>query len=226
MNIVPVSGGGTKLFAAIGVTYPSGSTLTCTNGTKTLTAKTTSGQWVFAIPEAGTWTVTSTANDGSGNSKSQSVSITTEGQSESVELSYDYYIFKSGEGFKNGHTGKGIIGSVNVASDLSYVDCAKSSTYSVIRGYITPDTDYTKYSTLEVEVELRAVDNTAQFGLVSGSANLPSSNAIGTFAATLDLGTELNVRVVKTLPIENYSGKYYIAWQGARFFKIYNLRIK
>lgn len=77
--IYVLSGAGTKLFAAIGVTYPAGSTVTCTNGTKTLTAKTTSGQWVFAIPEAGTWTVTA-------GTKSKSVAITTEGQFESVNL--------------------------------------------------------------------------------------------------------------------------------------------
>lgn len=82
-----------KLFAAIGVTYPAGSTVTCTNGTKTLTAKTTSGQWVFAIPEAGTWTVTATKGT---SSKSQSVSITTEGQWESVELKYRTYIYEQG----------------------------------------------------------------------------------------------------------------------------------
>ena len=83
--IYVMSGGGTKLFAAIGVTYPEGSTCTCTNGTKTLKAKNTSGQWVFAVPSKGTWTVTAT--DGS-NSKSQSVEITAEGQSVNVELSY------------------------------------------------------------------------------------------------------------------------------------------
>ena len=87
-------GGGTKLFAAIGVTYPAGSTLTCTNGTKTLKAKTTSGQWVFAIPEAGTWTVTAT--DGT-STKSESVSITTEGQSVKVELNYRLWLYKDGE---------------------------------------------------------------------------------------------------------------------------------
>lgn len=87
-----VMGGDTKLFAAIGVTYPAGSTLTCTNGTSTLKAKTTSGQWVFAIPKAGTWTVTAT--DGT-NSKSQSVSITSEGQSVKMELGYSYEILNS-----------------------------------------------------------------------------------------------------------------------------------
>lgn len=87
-----------QAFAFITVTYPAGSTLTCTNDTKTFEAKTTSGKWVFTIPDAGTWTVTCTANDGSGNSKSQSVSITTEGQWESVELKYRYYVFTEGVG--------------------------------------------------------------------------------------------------------------------------------
>lgn len=94
-----VAGSG-KLFAAIGVTYPAGSTVTCTNGTKTLTAKTTSGQWVFAIPEPKTlpetWTVTATDKADSTKTKSQSVSITKEGQFESVELSYALVIIENG----------------------------------------------------------------------------------------------------------------------------------
>ena len=56
--IMNSGGGGTKLFAAIGVKFSAGSTLTCTckeNG-KVLTAKTTSDQtnYVFAVPNAGT----------------------------------------------------------------------------------------------------------------------------------------------------------------------------
>ena len=99
--MIYVMSGGTKAFATIGVTYPAGSTLTCTNGTKTLKAKTTSGQWVFAVSEAGTWTVTAT--DGT-NSKSQSVNITAEGQSVSVVLNYGYYLFAEGKGLNDGHT--------------------------------------------------------------------------------------------------------------------------
>lgn len=56
-------GGGSKAFALIGVNYPADSILTCTNGTKTLKAKNTSGKWVFSIPKAGTWTVTCTINE-------------------------------------------------------------------------------------------------------------------------------------------------------------------
>lgn len=84
-------GGGTALFAAIGVTYPAGSTVTCTNGTTTLKAKTTSGQWVFAIPKAGAWTVSAT--DGT-STASQSVTISNEGQFATIALNYELYLFK------------------------------------------------------------------------------------------------------------------------------------
>ena len=99
--MIVVTGGGTKLFAAIGVTYPAGSTVTCTNGTKTLKAKTTSGQWVFAVPEVGTWTVTAT--DGT-NTKSESVSITAEGQVESITITFGHYLFTEGKGLTDGYT--------------------------------------------------------------------------------------------------------------------------
>ena len=94
-------GGGTsKAYAAIGVTYPAGSTCTCTDGAKTLTLKNTSGQGLFIIPYAGTWTVTTT--DGT-NTKSESVEITTEGQIVSITLSYGLFLFDGGD--KTGVTG-------------------------------------------------------------------------------------------------------------------------
>lgn len=75
-----------KFFAAtINVTYPAGSTLTCTDGTITLTAPDTSGSYSFIVPNAGTWTVSST--NGS-QSDSEAVSITADGQSVSVTLAY------------------------------------------------------------------------------------------------------------------------------------------
>jgi hypothetical protein len=51
-------GSSAKVYAVIGVTYPTGSTCTCTDGVKTLTAKDTTGKALFVIPSAGTWTVT------------------------------------------------------------------------------------------------------------------------------------------------------------------------
>lgn len=85
--------GGGIPYAIISVTYPSGSTCTCTNGSMILTAKDTSGKALFVIPEAGTWTVKSVKGN---NSASKTVSITAEGQVEAVTLSYGLVLFDNG----------------------------------------------------------------------------------------------------------------------------------
>ncbi len=83
-----------KPYAVIGVTYPSGSTCTCTNGSKTLTAKDTTGKALFIIPSAGTWTVKAVKGS---KSKSKAVSITAEGQVKTVVLTYELYLFSGSE---------------------------------------------------------------------------------------------------------------------------------
>lgn len=94
VTILGVSGTASgDAYAVIAVTYPAGSVCTCTDGSKTLKLKDTSGQGFFLIPYAGTWTVTAT--DGT-YTKSESVEITSEGQSESVVLSYTLYLIKDG----------------------------------------------------------------------------------------------------------------------------------
>ena len=75
----------TYFAATIAVTYPSGSTCTCSNGTTTFTAPNTTGSYTFTVPSAGTWTVKSTNGT---DTAQQAVSITTSGQSVSVTLSY------------------------------------------------------------------------------------------------------------------------------------------
>lgn len=82
--------GGGIPYAIIGVTYPSGSTCTCTNGTRTLTGKDTSGKALFVIPAAGTWTVKAVKGS---NSASKAVKITAEGQVETVKLAYALILF-------------------------------------------------------------------------------------------------------------------------------------
>lgn len=83
----------TVYFATITVNYPSGSTVTCTNGLYSLTAETTSGSYTFVVPYAGTWTVK--AAKGS-QSKSANVSVTTYNQSASATLSYERAIIGNG----------------------------------------------------------------------------------------------------------------------------------
>lgn len=83
-----------SMFAAtINITYPAGSTCTVTDGTTTYTAPDTSGTWTCIVGNTGTWTVTATNGD---KSKSQSVSITTDGQTASIELVYQFVIYKDG----------------------------------------------------------------------------------------------------------------------------------
>lgn len=77
---IAIRGGGVgRAFAIIKATYPAGAACTCSNGTKTLTAKGTSGVYLFPIPASGEWTVAS-------ESKSVTVSITTKGQTAIVNL--------------------------------------------------------------------------------------------------------------------------------------------
>lgn len=81
-------------YAIISVTYPEGSVCTCSNGSVTLPAKDTSGKAMFVIPSAGTWTVKAVSGS---KSKSKEISITAEGQVETVELTYELYLFSGSE---------------------------------------------------------------------------------------------------------------------------------
>ena len=134
-------GGGTsKAYAAIGVTYPAGSTCTCTDGAKTLKLKNTSGQGIFLIPYAATWTVTAVSGS---KSTSKMVSITAEGQVATVTLIYELYIFKSGSGLTAGYSVAGSGGNVSNAN----ISWSGDSSSGGISMYIKPAVllkDYTK----------------------------------------------------------------------------------
>ena len=96
--------------ATINITYPAGSTCTCSDGTTTLSAPDTSGTWACIVPNAGTWTAAAT--DGVENT-SESVSITTDGQIAAIELSYLLWLYKSG------NTYNAVTGGWSVAEHLS-----------------------------------------------------------------------------------------------------------
>lgn len=135
-----------KIYAVIGVTYPSGSTCTCTNGSKTLTVKNTSGKAIFVIPSAGTWTVKAVKGS---KSTSKAVSITAEEQVETVTLTYEFFIFKNGSGLTSGYSVEGWGGTVS-NSDISW---AGSSTSGGISIYIKPAVALTSYTKLCFDFE-------------------------------------------------------------------------
>ena len=147
-------GGGAKAFALIGVTYPEGSTCTCTDGAKTLKLKNTSGQGIFLIPYAAIWTVTAT--DGT-NTKSESVEITSEGQAETVELTYEFVLYDNGI-MQNGGVVKSIdhesiygSNSAVVKNGFLYISVANNLTLA--NGFRSVNAiSGGKYSTLKVRV--------------------------------------------------------------------------
>ena len=71
--------------ATIAVTYPEGSTCTCTDGVTTITASDTTGSYTFNLSDYGTYTVACT--NGTETSNKQ-LTIDTDGQAETVRLAY------------------------------------------------------------------------------------------------------------------------------------------
>lgn len=136
----------TYFSATINVTYPAGSTCTCSDGTTTLTAPNTSGSWTCIVYNAGTWTVSSTDGD---KSKSADVVITTDGQTESVTLQYITYLFKDGETYDS-LTG-GWNGTVNAEKQAFQLYAAAGKTASV---WTKSKVDMTGYSTMLVTTDV------------------------------------------------------------------------
>ena len=220
-SIVRKGGGGTKLFAAIGVTYPVGSTLTCTNGTKTLTAKNTSGQWVFAIPEIGIWTVTAT--DGS-DTASEAVQITAEGQSVSVELSYYTNYYKLGDVCSDITGGYIFLRDSNSSSlkiTFNADNMQMQGVYNATRHEALATAnkvDLTKINTLYLEYtaavnssnDSGTANTVITFGVTSTTledkkTTMPSSSA----AAKVEL-QKATERTTATLDVSELSGSYHI----------------
>ena len=144
--IIPLGGGGSKVVASIVVTYPAGSTLTCTLGSKVLTAKDTSGKWVFGLPSTGNWVVKAVKDS---KSKSATVEITAQGQVENVTLTYMLYIFKNGSGLTSGYSVAGSGGNVSKNS----ISWSGSSSDGGISVYIKPAVVLKDYTKLCVDFE-------------------------------------------------------------------------
>lgn len=134
------------LFAAtINITYPAGSTCTCSDGTTTLSAPDTSGTWACIVPNAGTWTVSSTDGD---KSKSADVVIITNGQTESVTLLYITYLFKDGETYDSLTGGWG--GTVNAEKQaLEFLVVAGKTVNMATKSKV----DMTDYSTISAKTD-------------------------------------------------------------------------
>lgn len=183
----------TYFSATINVTYPAGSTCTCSDGTTTLTAPNTSGSWTCIVYNAGTWTVSSTDGD---KSKSADVVITTDGQTESVTLQYITYLFKDGETYDS-LTG-GWQGVVDAGKKAIWIDAPAEKT-----GFAYPKSkiDLTNYNTISAVV----TENVS----ASSAFSLYITEAIGHSAvASVILGAAPATRV--DLDVSSVTGSYYV----------------
>lgn len=154
VTILGVAGSASgEIYSVIAVTYPEGSVCTCTNGTKTLTAKDTSGKALFNVT-VGEWTVTAT--DGS-STASQAVSITADGQSESVSLRYALVLFDNGSqvpwtAYNEAGKPTGVVigeESIDFKNNVSYRSAATTDSY-----------DMTPYKTAHLIGNVNTVFNT------------------------------------------------------------------
>lgn len=168
--------------ATINITYPAGSTCTCSDGTTTISAPDTSGTWACIVPNAGTWTVTSTSGT---ETDSKAVTITTDGQSTSVELSYALFLFKpnapsdiiAGEWEMPGNS------TVTAEAELAVKSVNNYNGDRLISVRTKGQIDLTEYSTLQATCKASGGSNT-KLEVYSGSS-VVASTAIGTDLTTV-----------------------------------------
>lgn len=168
--------------ATINITYPAGSTCTCSDGTTILSAPDTSGTWACIVPNAGTWTVTSTSGT---ETDSKAVTITTDGQSTSVELSYALFLFKpnapsdiiAGEWEMPGNS------TVTAEAELVVKSVNNYNGNRLISARTKGQIDLTEYSTLQATCKASGGSDT-KLEVYSGSSVVASA-AIGTNLTTV-----------------------------------------
>ena len=168
--------------ATINITYPAGSTCTCSDGTTTLSAPDTSGTWACIVPNAGTWTVTSTSGT---ETDSKAVTITTDGQSTSVELSYALFLFKPNapSDIIAGEWEMPVNSTVTAEAELTVKSVNNYNGDRSISARTKGQIDLTEYSTLQATCKASGGSDT-KLEVYSGSS-VVASTAIGADLTTV-----------------------------------------
>ena len=199
--------------ATINITYPAGSTCTCSDGTTTLSAPDTSGTWACIVPNAGTWTAAAT--DGVENT-SESVSITTDGQTVAVELSYYTYLFKPNTDTTNVTGGWQLNskGSLDSAGDQLVATFTNAYNHGIAFNVATINKiDFTEFTTLVATCKAADKNNaalrSATFAVASTQAGF---NAAGTASTKVASTTFSNSTTTVTIDVSGISGSYYVTF--------------
>lgn len=199
--------------ATINITYPAGSTCTCSDGTTTLSAPDTSGTWACIVPNAGTWTAAAT--DGVENT-SESVSITTDGQTVAVELSYYTYLFKPNTDTTNVTGGWQLNsnGSLDSAGDQLVATFTNAYNHGFAFNVATINKiDFTEFTTLVATCKAADKNNAAPSSATFAVASTQSGfNNAGTASTKVASATFSNSTTTVTIDVSGISGSYYVTF--------------
>lgn len=187
--------------ATINITYPTGSTCTCSDGTTTLSAPDTSGTWACIVPNAGTWTATSTSGT---ETDSKAVTITTDGQSTSVELSYALFLFKPNapSDIIAGKWEMPANSTVTAKAELKVESVNNFNQDETISARTKGQIDLTEYSTLQATCKASGGSKT-KLEVYSGSSTVASA-AIRTSLTTVTV----DISALSGLHSIGFSGKH------------------
>ena len=225
--IIPLGGGGSKVVASIVVTYPAGSTLTCTLGSKVLTAKDTSGKWVFGLPSTGNWVIKATSGS---KSASKAVSITAEGQSVSVKLDYATYLFRSGEGATvEFETAKESNANIKITSDAITTNFTSDINYQI--ACITPKIDLTEFTQLSVVANCTGLGQSTDYagilGVFAGTATATNLVSAKNSDAKVIAKTYFTVKNGEfDLDITGINGEYKVGIKGGLKSTISEIKLR
>lgn len=202
--------------ATISITYPANSTCVVTNSSgQTVESDTNTGSstktWTATVNATGTYTVTATATDGSGKSKSQNVSITADGQSKSVTLSYEVFLFNNGAvvPFSSETQSEA---TVSIGNKISFGSGSGSSLYN--RGavaYTKSKIDLTEYTSVVFEGSFTKVIKNSKASSIAGViTQKPSAEQMqdNLYAAKAYLDV---TNSSWTVDISRLSGEYYVS---------------
>ena len=196
--------------ATIKVTYPAGSTCTCSKGDEVLTAGGTSGVKTFTVTSAGTWVIKITSGK---YSASKSVSITKTGQSVSVSIDYTLWLFKDGDQFTQNtggwHSRPDFIyrsnltpnGTVTIGNTISMQAGGGQSATA----WTVNKIDLTQYKTLSVIAD--NASGSQDINIMPASATQIENQAVAY--------TRIETAGETTLDVSNISGEYYVVFAVA-----------
>lgn len=196
------SSGAVSPFAVIGLSFPEGSTISCTGKTtgKTLKIKSAGGRALLNVPAADTWNIVSQKD---GKSKSQSVSITAKYQCEKVSILYSTQLFPvpSGETDVTGgwtrNIDKGSTLEIEASSVNYQADTATANTNKAV--------DLSKFSKILFSVKSVETDPEVP-GTAEAKIYLSTTTSVNNKIREANVSSAGNIQ----FDISDLSGSYYI----------------